>query len=485
MNNRLLFVFVSFPLRPQEAGGSASAAKTLEEQRLDTLRFGTETEIANLIQTIKNEKVSYLDQELIKIAHNTRNRSILSGIFGLFGDMEKTGLEDRAIRAIVERDAEANETVLAAADYLGKVRASEAVDSLEELINSGEARFLNTAFRALGRAGRGRIPADEAGNENIEFIESNENNEFIDSELADHVAFFLLDFYRHRNPGDENRREIIVAIGETGSRTGVGFLSELIRNSDERAVLRMAALDAIAKIADPEGLDAVISAVSSTDPNVRSSAIAALGPFTGEAADEAILEGFRDSYYRTRIGAAQAAGRRRLLSAIPYLRFRAERDDVPSVKDEAIRALGAINNEETRQILDSLFSERRNADRVRILAADMLLQNSADTYSDKVVIELDEAKNKNQTPLYNGFIRILTTAKSGRLEPLARRFIVSGGVIEKSLALDLVMNNDFTDLADQVRLLLDERRNGVSLARKARTTLEKLGLEIETAEAEG
>ena len=473
-----LTLFLVWPVPADEEGSAsqatAPAAKTLEDQRLDTLRFGTETEIANLIQTLKNEKVSYLDKDLIEIARGTRNRSILSGIFSFFGEMEKTGLEDRAIRAIKERDEEANETVLAATDYLGRVRAGEAVDCLEELINSGESRFLNTAFRALGRAGRTRGDSDSERADN--------SGRAGGSERADNTAFFLLDYYNNRNPGDENRREIIVAIGETGSATSVSFLAGIVKNTEERAVLRMAALDAISKIGDSEGMEAVIEAVSSTDPNVRSSAMAALGPFSGEAADNAILEGFRDSYYRTRIGAAQAAGKRRLESAIPFLRYRAENDDVPTVKDEAIRALGAIHNEETMAILSALFTERKNSDRVRLLSGEMLIQNNADAHCGRLIAEMEEAKNKKQTPLYNGFIRILTSAKSGNLEDLARRFITGGGVIEKSLALDLMLNNEFRGMAEEARALLDEKKNGASLSRKAKNTLERLGLDASPVE---
>ena len=58
-----------------DTAAAAPAPKTIEEQRLDIIRYGTETEIANLIQILKNEKVSYLDTELIEIARNTRNRS--------------------------------------------------------------------------------------------------------------------------------------------------------------------------------------------------------------------------------------------------------------------------------------------------------------------------------------------------------------------------------------------------------------------------
>ena len=438
----------------------APAARTVEEQRLDTLRFGTETEVAALIQTLRNEKVSYLDDELIKIARTTRNRSILSGIMGFFAETEKTGLEERAIRAITERDEEANETVIAAVDYLGKVKAGEAVDCLEELIIAGEARFLNNAIRALGR-----LQGDSSQGPDGEPME-----------LTDRTAAFLLDYYHNRGPGDETRREIVVALGETGSKEAVSFLSALAKNTSERAALRMAALEALSKVSSDEGLDAVIEAVSSTDPNIRSSAVAALGPYSGEQVDNAILEAFRDSYYRTRIGAVTAAGQRRLESAVPYLRYRAENDEVPQVRDEAIKALGAINNAEAMGILDMLFSERRNSDRVRIAAAEMLLQNNSAQYGSRVMLEMEDAQSRNQTALYNGFVRVMSVAKGPGLEGIAARFLSRGGVIERSLGLDLVLNNELRSLVNEVRVLMDERAYGASIARKAQSTLEKLGI---------
>jgi HEAT repeat protein len=436
------------------------AVRTLEEQRLDTLRFGTETEVAALIQTLRSEKVTYLDDELIKIARTTRNRSILTGILGFFGETEKTGLEERAIRAIVERDEEANETVLAAVDYLGKVKAGEAVDCLEELIIAGEARFLNNAIRAFGRlrAASYQDPDGEA------------------MELTDRTAAFLLDYYQNRGPGDETRREIVVALGDTGSKEAVSFLSTLARNTGERATLRMAALEALSKVSNDDGLDAVIEAVSSSDPNIRSSAVAALGPFFGEAVDNAILDAFRDSYFRTRIGAATAAGQRRLESAVPYLRYRAENDEVPQVRDEAIKALGAINNAEAMGILDMLFSERKNSDRVRIAAAEMRLQNNSSQYGARVLQEMEDAQTRNQTALYNGFVRVMSVAKGPGLEGIAARFLSRGGVIERSLGLDLVLNNELRSLANEVRILLDERAYGASIARKAQSTLDRLGI---------
>jgi HEAT repeat protein len=422
--------------------------KTVTEQRLDTVRFGTENEIASLVQTLKSENSGDLDDALAALAQNTMNRNILSGVFSFFGDRAKGGLEDRALRALKDWDIEAADAVLGAADYLGKLKVKAAIAPLKALLDAEERRFMNAAIRSLGRIG-GSVPGE-----------------------SEEIAAYLVDYYTNRNPGDENRRDIIAALGETGSPEGIAFLSEIAENDDERPPLRMAALEALAKIGNAAGLEAVLAGASSQDPNVRAAAVSALGPFEGPEVTAVILEAFRDSFYRTRIGAAQAAGTRKLREAVPYLAYRAERDDVPQVKDEAVKALAAIGTPETEAILASFFEERKNSDRVRILASEMLMRDHAEAYAEKLVSELDDAKGKNQTALYNGFIRVMGSAKAPSLEAVARRFLTSGGVIEKSCALDMAANNEFRGLIEEVRALTDPK-NG-NLAHKAQAALEKL-----------
>jgi len=438
---------------------SFSYAQDIESSRLATIRFGTETEIASLIQALKTEGADYLDNELVALVENTRNQRILSGVFGFFGEREKSGLEDRAIRAIDERDDEANETVHSAVDYLGRLKAGKAVPVLMRLLDEQERRFMNVAFRALGRASTA------------------------DKESADEAAEYLVDYFSNRDPGDENRREVITAIGATGSAIGVPLLVDIAGNSDERIPLRIAALDALSKIGDPDGLQAILGCISSADPNVRTAAVAALGPFSGEGVDNAILEAFRDSNYRTRIAACQASRDRRLASAVPYLKFRAERDDVPNVKDEAIRALGAIGNDEALGAMDVFFTERKNSDRIRILSAEMLMKNDPAKYFVRLIAELDEAKLKNQNPLYNGFLKIEGETKiddgtqHAALEDITRRFLKSGGIIEKLYGLDMAANNNLKNLSEEIKALTTERNE--SLARRARNTAEKLGISLE------
>ena len=451
-------LFAALPMLYTQAEREPGDLSPLDEQRLQIIRFGTDTEIANLIKILRNEQPSTpadtavpesrLERELLEVAQRTKNRAILTGVFGYFGDREISGLELRARTAIEERDYEAGETVNAAILYLGNIKASGVRELLTDIINGEESRFISGAIRALGKTAEKDGPTE--------------------------TAEYLIDYYANRDPGDENRRLIVVALGDIKAKEGTPFLAAIAENEDEKAPMRMAALEALAKTADPSGLEAIIGAVSAKDPNVRASAVGSLGPFSGQEAEAAIIEAFRDSYYRTRIAAAKAAGDRKLVSAVPFLRFRAENDEVPTVRDEAIKAIGLIGGNDSETILHTLFKERKNSDRIRINAGEMLLTHGNKDYVKEVIVEMDEAKTKNQTALYNGFLRILGSAKSPNLEDLARRFFAGGGVIEKSYALDICLNNNFRSLTSEIQNLTDPK-NG-SLSNKSRSLLDKWGL---------
>jgi len=423
-----------------------------EASRRDTIMYGTDTEITALIQALRNENADYLDDELITLANSSSNTRVLSGIFGFFGSREKNNLEDRAIQAVSQRDDEANDTVTAALDYLGRIKSAAAVDVIITLLNTEETRFLNTGFRALGRAGSA------------------------DRSSADKAADFLIDYYTNREPGADNRRELIIAIGTTGSVKGIEMLSEIATNEDERIPLRIGALEALSKIGASDCVDAVLTCVNTNDPNVRAAAVAALGPFSGREVDNAILEAFRDSYYRTRIAAVQASRERRLAAAVPFLKYRAERDEVPNVREEAIRALGVIGNADAVQILEALFADRKNSDRIRTLSAEMVMKSASSENITRIITEMEEAKRRNQNNLYNGLLRSLGEAvvigDRTEMSNITRRFMQSGNVTEKLFALDMIANNNLTGFDTEINALASDRNEGI--ARKARRTLEIL-----------
>jgi queuine tRNA-ribosyltransferase len=419
------------------------------QDRLDVIHYGTETEIAGLIDSLKKD-TSYsddkLDAELADLAKKTQNKKILTGILAFFGNRNKGGLEERALSIIETRANEPQDTVSAAIDYFGKIKSPTSASILEGVINDGESNFQGAAIRALGNASDG-------GN-------------------AGEIADYLIDLYTNRDPGAGNSGTLLAALGETKSKNAIPFLAGIVNDAGLDSSRRIAALGAISKIGDDAGLEAVLGALSAPEPAVRTAAVAALSPFSGQQADNAIIENFRDPVFRTRAVAAKAAGERKLAAAIPYLKYRAEKDEAKNVREESVRALGAIGNGDAVQALENLFSEPQNPDYVRILAAEMLLNNNADSYAQKIIDAMDEAQKKHQNVLYNGCLRVLSSAKTGKLESLATRFFASGTALEKSAALDMTLNNRFTALTGEVGNLTD-KKNG-SLAAKAQNVLDKL-----------
>jgi HEAT repeat protein len=367
-----LAVLTAIPLAADE--------KNAQERR-DIIRYGTDNEISALIGTLRAEKSSDFDQDLIAIIEHTGNAAILTASFSFFAEREERGLESRALAILDDHAGSRNDVALGAIDYLGKIKEKNAKQTLQTILDGDNGPLTNAAIRAYGR--------------------------IANKDDADAAAEYLIAYYEERAPPNETQREIIVALGEAGSKKATEFLTGLINNQEGRYVLRMAALEAAGKIGDTQAQEAVVNAVQAGDPNVRSSAVAALGAFQGPDVDKAILDAFRDSFFRTRLGACEAAGKRQLAEAVPYLRYRALNDEAPTVRDEAIKALEAIGSSSADLVLEEIFENDRNTDRSRSLAAQMLIKRNRGAYTAKITQVMEDAKKKNRTALASGMERAL------------------------------------------------------------------------------
>lgn len=445
--NRLFSVMIFLFFFPFVFSFGQDSKNKADDLRKQTIQYGTDSEIVDLVRSLSAENTDYLDNDLITMVQGTKNGKILSSVFNFFSQRKKTGLESRALLALQQRDEEASETVEGAIKYLGVMKDPKATESLKAIIDQNEKNLTGLAIEALGLVGGG---AD--GDANSEY---------------------LMEKYKTFDDTDENRRTIIQALGELKSKKSISFLSDLATNNDERTVRRMSALEALAKIGDSQGEGAVISALSASDPNVRASAVGSLGPFTSSETEKAILEALRDSFYKTRIAAAKAAAEKKMVAAVPYLRYRAQRDDVAAVQDEAVRSLGAIGDSTAKTALEALFNDKGTNDRLKIIVCEMLVKVDPNAYVEKVIGAFDTAKANKNTAFSSGLSKVLSTVVSPNIEDLALRFLTSSDIIEKLYGLQIIKNNHFTSLVEKVKNMGDEKNP--SFHRKITETLDALG----------
>jgi HEAT repeat protein len=427
------------------AAAFSLAAADEEAAQREVLKYGTDNEITELIKTLKKENVEYLDDDLSRLVSDTKNPVIKSQIMTFFADREKKGLEKEAVALVENREDMESVNVLAALEYLSKTRYPAAQGALRALLESGEDQYMPAAIKAIGGA--------------------------VDDKNAGDTAEYLINYYENKNPPEQYQQAIILALGETGSKKAARFLSALV-TQNERAGLTIPALAALGKIAGNDAVEVITGALSSKDPNIRASAVEALGSFSGGEVESALLDAFRDSYYKTRLAAVKAAGKRKLKDAIPYLKFRAEKDEVPAVREEALRSLAEIGTSECARIIEAVFDDKKSPDRLKSLAAKSLIETDADAYAEKIMLSLDEAKRLNQKQLYSGLMAALSKAKTGRVKPLVGRLFASKDAVDKAYALELTALNRFDAFRGEVDNLATGEKSGLS--RKAKEVLATL-----------
>ena len=425
----------------------AAAAPAAEDEaaQRETLKYGTDNEITELIKTLKKENADYLDKDLAELAGETKNPIIKSQIMTFFAEREKKGLEKEAVLLVENREDVDSANVLSAVEYLGRVHYAGAQDALRTLLEGGEERYMGAAIKAIGSA--------------------------VDDKNAGETAEYLINYYENKNPPEQYQQAVILALGETGSKKAAAFLTGIV-TGNERAGLTMPALLALGKVAGDDAVEVIAGAASSKDPNVRASAVEALGSFSGGNVESALLDAFRDSYYKSRLAAVKAAGKRKLKDAIPYLKFRAEKDEVPAVREEALRSLAAIGTSECARIIETIFTDKKSPDRLKSLAAQSLIEMDADAYAEKVMLSLDEAKRLNQKQLYAGLMAALAKAKTSRVKPLVGRLFASKDAVDKAYALELTALNRFDAFRAEVDYLATGENSGLS--RKAKEVLAAL-----------
>jgi HEAT repeat protein len=322
------------------------------------------------------------------------------------------------------------------------------------IVESDELRYQNAALRALGKAaGRGNGAEKEA------------------------ALKFLLDFYKNKAGSEEVRRLVIEAVGEGALPDASDFLREIIENPQESVTLRSQALAAAGKLG-ADGADAalrasVIAQLNAAEPLVRAAAVSALGAFPGDESDAALLDALRDPFFRTRLAAVKALSQRKLGAAVDFLVFRAKNDDAAAVREEAVKTLKAYASAQADDGLESIYGERRSGEKIRVLAAEALVQNNAARYTKKLIADMEEAKRAKQKTLYSGLIKALSTSTAPEMAALAEALLTSADTLDRVWAIEIIGNNKLKRFASELRVIADDPKNG--LRAKAKTALEKMG----------
>ena len=306
-----------------QAAAAADEASRVEAGRRDTIRYGIDVEIVDLVRALISEKDARYNDDLLKVFKNSRSSKLRTAILDFFSSIEWPGAEKAAISLVEDRDKDNLDVDLVSSSltYLAALRSKEALALSGGIVDGNEKKFLPALVKLLGRAGGAT-----------------------EEEL-------LLGWFDSDSVTPALKEEAIKALGDIGSGKAAERLGKLIQDTAAGKAARMFACAALAKIKDASSIDPLVKAANDADPNVRTSAVEALGVFAeaegapGEEARGAITEALRDPYVNARVAACKASAAGHLAAAAPFLRYKARSDPEKSVRTEALRSLSSLGGD--------------------------------------------------------------------------------------------------------------------------------------------
>ena len=318
------------------------------EKNADTLKFGLESEITELLDTLtKNEDVRFTE-DVYDLFESTKSVLVREKALGYFAKLEDPCLEDYAVTILDDPYDEKGSTVSACFSYVRAVKTKEAVNPVLRLIENENQDYFTNALDTIGEIG------------------------------GDKEAVYLADFLDREDLSVAQRQSLVRVLGKIKATKTYTKLVELAKDSDENSFVRMYAAEAIGAMEKDDAVSVLSELYEDTDPNLRTYVVKGLAHFTKPDAQDVLIQATRDTYYKVRLEAISAIKEQNLQRAVPYLIYRAKNDPERVVKEACYPVIATLNTKEGNDYLIGQITDKKVADNIKgKIAAALLVENNA------------------------------------------------------------------------------------------------------------
>jgi hypothetical protein len=399
-----------------KTGASESAA----DKRRNTILYGIDTEILDLLKSLTSEKETAYNDELLKLLTASKSDKLRSSILDFFASLEWAQAESAALRIVENRDEQDAALVSSALGFLASIKSKEALAFVPKMLEENNKAYTKGLIRLMGRAG-------------------GETEESI-----------LLEWFDGDSTTQELKEEAIKALGEIGSSKAAERLERLVKDGEAGKAARMYACTALGKIKNAASVSALIQAANGADPNVRAAALEALENFDTADARSAIVQGLRDSFVQARIAASKAAGKLKIAEAEPFLRYKATSDPEKAVKTEACRALALLGGD-SFSFLRERVEDKKTETSIRVLCFGLLARYDASRSLKLLEDVLRAEQTQKERSFFTALVREIANADDAPdIGPLAEILLGDKDFNIRIGAVEWIRKNKATDMKDEL-----------------------------------
>ncbi len=399
----------------------AKSIRSIREDRLDVIRYGIDTEIVELLSTLKEEKDTSLAENVRALLSSTTNSRLVKEIFDYFRVVKDGRAEDYAYSLLDRQDETKPDLLVATLNYLAETGKTPQLDKIKPLLKHKNQTVVSAAIRFLGKTKEAR---------NYEAL-----RELFDAE----------------GTSTQIRGEIILAFGELKAKEAVGLLKKVLEDEGEDMSLRRFACDSLGRIGDPEALPSVRKALDANDNLLRAYAVSALGNFPGKETESVLLSALRDSFPRVRELAADRLGDLKTLQATDPLVYRSKKDSEKKVRLASIRALSKIGGDRAVGFLQECLEDEKTTPEFRSFTAEQLVERHLSEALPSLMKVMDQEWKKDNSPLLDSVCKLLSATEASGLETAYKRMLEHRSYIIQIYALRGIKRNKLPGFTDQIK----------------------------------
>ena len=447
--SRLLFVVVlvlpfslSLPAQegpPDEKGEPRASA---EEKRRDVLRYGIDSEVIELMATLREEEDDGLNAEILELYVESRNPELKARAAETLAAM-KYEPSRSAAREILEGYPDDEKLVNASIDLLMTLKDSESVSLLRSYAEDVNTAIALKAVSALGELG---------GSEEVDFLK---------------------ELWESEDTASNVRAELLSSLGKLGDSGSIPFLTGILQDESQERSFRWRACQALGSIADPDSLPALEAALNDSDTILRTYAIRALREFDGKLVYDYFIEALRDSFWRVRLAAIETLGERKEKQAVDILEYKARYDPEEKIRLAAVEALGEIGGGRSLDVLRDIMESGSSSQVMRISAMHTLIDQDIGSAFKSIDTILEQEWDKPGSRLIIELVKAMSSARHPRLAGYFERFLGYPDVSVVLMTLRGIELNGFVQLKEKVREL-SEAKTASSIKSTAASVLESL-----------
>lgn len=411
------------------------------QKRKDTLAFGLESEITDLISKLLKEEDKSLSDDILAIFNSTKNVNVREKAIEYFTKIEDNCLKDYALLILEDPYDEKTSTVNLLFKYVTALKITEAAPLIQELLDSENEEYYDAAISALGTVG------------------------------GPEEALFLADFL-DRDLTTARKQNLMKALGQIKAVETWDKLVEVIQNEDENTYVRMYAAEAIGAMEKEESIEILLDLFEDDDPNIRTYAIKGLSYFNNEDVENLVIQGLKDNYYKVRLEAIEVVKKYEYKTAVPSLLYRAKNDSEATVKYACFEALALLDTKEGNEYLISLVKDKKKSDTIRSkAAASMLKYENADSVKAVVEVALSVVEDTKKTALRYALGKEMAKYENSQFIEVCEAFLDSKDVSTQGIGLDIWKKNRNITLKDKVKEIAEAEKPSANKS-KAKLILE-------------